>query len=124
MMKTNNCTKANLLAVFLLLANGFAMAQTKNEFSAKQTVEYGLKNSVVVKNALLDIKIREQTNREYTAAALPQLNGTVSTTRYFDVAVQSINNFISPATYGVLINEGVKNGNGNPIVMPNGGDFG
>ena len=124
MMKTNKCTKANLMAVVLLLANGFAMAQTRNEFSARQTVEYGLKNSVVVKNALLDIKIREQTNREYTAAALPQLNGSVSTTRYFDVAVQSINNFISPATYGVLINEGVKNGNGNPIMMPNGGDFG
>ena len=38
--------------------------------------------------------------------------------------VQSIPNFIAPATYNVLQKEGVKNGTGNTITMPNGGNFG
>jgi outer membrane protein TolC len=40
------------------------------------------------------------------------------------VPVQSVPNFISAATYGVLVDEGVKDGNGNPIALPNGGNFG
>jgi outer membrane protein len=42
-------------------------------FSAKQAVEYGLKNNVQVKNALLEVQIQEQTNREVTGSAYPQL---------------------------------------------------
>lgn len=110
--------------VFVLIACGnTVLAQTVNQFSAKQAVDYGVKNSVQVKNALLDIKIQEQTNREITAAALPHLNGSVSSTHYFNVPITSIPNFISPATYSVLVDEGVKNGNGTPIVVPNGGKF-
>jgi outer membrane protein TolC len=101
-----------------------SLAQTKNEFSVKQAVDYGVKNAVQVKNALIDIKIQEQTNREITAAAFPQINGSVNTIHYFNVPVQSIPNFIAPATYNVLQKEGVKNGTGNTITMPNGGNFG
>jgi outer membrane protein TolC len=39
-----------------------------------------------------------------------------------NIATQVIPNFISPATYQVLIDQGVKDGNGNPIHMP--ADFG
>ncbi len=116
--------KHNSLFLTALLFSVFARAQTVYEFSVKQTVEYGLKNAVQVRNALIDIKIQEQTNREFTSAAYPQLSASVSTNYYFNVAVQSISNFIAPATYNVLIDEGVKNGSGNPIVMPNGGKFG
>lgn len=115
--------KMKLLSITAVLISGSVRAQTRNEFTAKQAVDYGLKNSVVVKNALIDIKIQRQTNREITAAAFPQLNGIISATHYFKVPIQSIPNFISPATYGVLIDEGVKNGGGNTIVLPNGGNF-
>jgi outer membrane protein len=123
MMKTKKLFTIKLL-VAAILVSSLATAQTRNELSVKQAIDYGVKNAVQVKNALLDIKIQEQTNREVTAAAYPQLNGNVTTTHYFNVPVQSIPNFIAPATYGVLVNEGVKNGNGSPIVVPNGGDFG
>src|SRR5687767_6484044 len=112
---------ASFFAVVLTIFSPAVFAQTVNQFSVKQAVDYGVKNAVQVKNALLDIKIQEQTNREITAAALPQLNGSVSTTHYFNVPVQSIPNFIAPATYGVLVAEGVKNGTGTPIAVPNGG---
>jgi outer membrane protein len=123
-MRKNRLGKAILSSVVLLSAMQSSMAQTKNEFSVKQAVDYGVKNAVQVKNALIDIKIQEQTNREITAAAFPQINGSVNTIHYFNVPVQSIPNFIAPATYSVLQKEGVKNGTGNTITMPNGGNFG
>ena len=122
-MEKNKLFIIKLLVVAAMI-NGTAMAQSRNEFSVKQAVDYGIKNAVQVKNALLDIKIQQQTNREITAAAYPQLSGSASTTHYFNVPIQSIPNFIAPATYGVLVDEGVKGGNGSPIVLPNGGDFG
>ncbi|MBX3241153.1 MAG: TolC family protein [Chitinophagaceae bacterium] len=93
-----------------------------HQFSLQQALDYGQKNNVQVKNALIGIQIQRQTNREFTGAAYPQINGTVSTTYNPAVATQVIPNFISPATYQVLVNEGVRDGNGNPIQMP--GDFG
>ena len=92
-MRKNRLGKAILSSVVLLSAMQSSMAQTKNEFSVKQAVDYGVKNAVQVKNALIDIKIQEQTNREITAAAFPQINGSVNTIHYFNVPVQSIPNF-------------------------------
>jgi len=51
-----------------------------HEFTVQQAVEYGKKNNVQVKNALLDVRIQEQTNREVTGSALPQLSGSGSMT--------------------------------------------
>src|SRR5664279_2516465 len=93
-----------------------------NEFSVKQAVDYALKNAVQVKNALLDIETQRQTNKEVTAQALPQITGTGSVNYNPNVTVQTFPNFIAQGTYGVLIAENVKNGNGNPIVAPK--DFG
>lgn len=117
-MKKNRTSKTILLGAIFLLTNGVVVAQTRNEFSAKQAVDYGLKNAVQVKNALIDIKIQQQTNREITAAAFPQINGSVNTTHYFNIAVQTLPNFISPSVYQVLQDQTVKDGNGNPITQP------
>lgn len=95
---------------------------TKHEFSVKQAVEYALKNNVSVKNALLQVKVQEQQNAAFTSAAYPHINASIGTTYNPAVATTVIPNFISPATYQVLIDQGVKDGNGNPIQMPN--DFG
>ncbi len=60
-------------------------AQQKNEFTVKQCVDYAIKNSAQVKNALLDIKIQEQTNKEVTALAYPQLNASAGVTDYLAI---------------------------------------
>jgi outer membrane protein TolC len=44
----------------------------------KQAVDYALKNSIAVRNALIDYKIQEQVNREVTSMALPQVSGSAS----------------------------------------------
>ncbi len=95
---------------------------TKHEFSVQQVIEYARKNNAQVKNALLDVKLQEQVNREITSNAYPHINGSIGVTYNPNVATQVIPNFISPATYQVLVDEGVKDGNGNPIIMPS--DFG
>lgn len=107
----------------LLFLSAISPAQsTRHELSLQQAVDYAMKNNVQVKNALLDVKMQEQVNREITSNAYPRLNGNVGATYNPNVATQVIPNFISPATYQVLVDEGVKDGSGNPIVMPS--DFG
>lgn len=111
----------NMILVGLLLISVRAGAQKVNSFTAKQAGDYAKQNSVQVKNALLDILIQKQTNRDVTSIALPQISGSMSVTRNIDIPVQVIPNFIAPATYKVLKDEGVKNGNGQPISNPAGG---
>jgi outer membrane protein len=120
--------KRNSIKIFIFFISVsvlfFTAKAQQNNFSVKQAVDYGLKNSVQVKNALLDIKIQAQANKELTAAAFPQLNGSMGATHFFDIPVTSLPNFISPSTYQVLVDEGVKNASGNAITFPNGGNFG
>ncbi len=97
-------------------------AQQTNAFSVKQAVDYAVKNSPQVKNALIDIQMQRQTNREITASAYPQINGSMNLGFSPNVAVQTFPNFIAAGTYGVLMQEGVKNGSGAAIQSP--ADFG
>jgi outer membrane protein len=94
----------------------------RHEMSVQQAVDYALKNNATVKNALLDIKVQQEVNKQFTAAAYPSINASLGTTYNPAIATQVLPNFISPATYQVLIDEGVQNGSGNPIQMP--ADFG
>lgn len=90
--------------------------------SILEAVAFADKNNVQIRNSLLDYQIQEQTNRNITSSAYPQLSGSLSTTYYPNIPVQSFPNFIAQATYGVLQQEGVKNGSGQPITAPS--DFG
>jgi outer membrane protein TolC len=117
--------KRILTSLVLMLVWGFvlkATAQERHQLSVKQAVDYAKKNSVQVKNALLDIAIQEQTNREITASAYPQISGNGGLGYNPAVGVQTLPNFIAAGTYGVLAKEDVRNSSGNPIPVP--GDFG
>ena len=110
---------------FLISGTGWAQsdsAMTRHAFSLKQAIDYAKKNNLQVKNALLDIQRQAQVNREVTALAYPRINANIGTVFNPGIATTVLPNFISPATYQVLINEGVRNGSGNPIQMPM--DFG
>jgi outer membrane protein TolC len=105
----------SLLVISLLALNIEVDAQTVNSFTVQQAADYARKNSVQVKNALLDILIQKQTNRDVTSIALPQVNGSAGMTHNFDIPVQTLPNFITKGTYDVLVDKGVKDGNGAPI---------
>ena len=85
--------------ISLLLFNGIvlvAQAQQKNKtpetrsFTAKGAVDYALQNAVQVRNALLDIKLQQQTNKQVTAAALPQISANASVIDFLSIATQLI----------------------------------
>ena len=59
-------------------------------FSLAQAIDYAAKNSAKVKNALLDYKIQEQSNRATTSQALPQVSGTAGLTDYFQIPVSVV----------------------------------
>ena len=127
MKRVRNKGKALLAGLFFLPM--LVMAQlpdtakiTKHEFSIQQAVDYAKKNNVNIKNALVDVLLQEEQNREITSNAYPHINANINSAYNPNVATQVVPNFISPATYQVLIDQGVKDGNGNPIVMPS--DFG
>ena len=121
-----NLFKITFLAGFGLLPFLLTAQDTipgkRHAFSVEEAVDYAAKNNVQVKNALLDIQIQEQTNREITSAALPSLNGNLNATYNPNVATQRFPNFIGQGTYMVLAQEDVRRGNGTAITLPN--DFG
>jgi outer membrane protein len=122
-VKTSYLIKSILAAFLCVILITDASAQDSAfKFSVKQAVDFANKNNFQVKNALIGIDLQKQTNREVTAAAYPQLNGSAGANYFPNVAVQSFPNFIAAAAYGVLVQEGVKNGTGSPIIAPN--DFG
>ena len=111
--------------LLLFIFTWFALvisAQQRHELTAKEAADFARKNNALVKNALVDVQIQAQTNREITANAFPQINGNAGINYFPKIGVQRFPNFIAAGTYGVLTDEGVKNANGNAIVMPN--DFG
>lgn len=86
MRKGNRILLLSALALLLVAEQATAQSQTtKHEFSLQQAVDYGMKNAVQVKNALLDIAIQKQSNRDVTSAALPQINSTSGVTDYLDI---------------------------------------
>lgn len=78
-----------IAAVFNLVCFG-VKAQTNgtgqiHAFTAQEAVDYALQNAVQVKNALIDIKLQYQQNKQITAAALPHLNGNVGLVDYLSI---------------------------------------
>ncbi len=113
--------KRSILLLLMLLFNKITFSQKVYQFSVAQAVDYAMQNATDVKNALLDIKIQKQSNREITSLALPQVNGSVGMNHYFDIPVTTLPDFISPSVYKVLVDNGVINGSGNPIQFPSNG---
>ena len=119
--------KVLLFATLAVICSGGALqAQDSthevHRFSMEDCIAYAKKNNVQIKNALLDYQLQVQSNKAITAQALPSINGSANMQYNPNVTVQSFPNFIAAATYGVLEQEGVKNGSGDPIVSPT--DFG
>lgn len=65
----------------------YAQQSARHEFTIQQCVDYAYKNNVQVKNALLNIQVQQQTNRDITSAALPTVAGTLSGNDYLQLPV-------------------------------------
>ena len=79
--------KKNLILVTLFFATAaFAQEEkTVHAFSLADAVNYAQKNNLQVKNALLDIDIQIQTNKEIASAALPSIGSSVGGTDFLTI---------------------------------------
>ena len=101
-MNTKRMLLASLILTLIALANE-TTAQTKNEFSITQCVEYANKNNLQVKNALLAVKSQEAINKEVTASALPSVNATLGGVNYLQLPVSLLPGEIFGGTAGTFI---------------------
>jgi outer membrane protein len=89
----NKTLRRLLSSALLLLAldlraqqpSGAVGAPAMHDFSVAQVIDYASKNSVLVKNALLDYQIQVQSNRATTSQALPQVTGNLGWTDYVKI---------------------------------------
>jgi outer membrane protein TolC len=100
--------------VLLLLAQA-ASAQQKYEIGVKEAVDIAFKNVNDLKNVRLDYQIAAARNKEITAAALPQVNGSLQGSHYLTLPLIQFPDATELSVYDVLKKEGVKDGNGVPI---------
>jgi outer membrane protein TolC len=88
-MMMNKLLKPALLFCWLSAASQTFAQQAAppptHNFSVKQCIEYASQNSAQVKNALLNVQMQKQQNRETTAAALPTVSGSAGVTDYLDI---------------------------------------
>jgi outer membrane protein len=114
----NHPHQKTLLVALLCLAQ-FAFGQSPerviHHITAARAAEMALKQRAEILNAQIDVKNQEAFNKEVTGMALPQVMGNIALGKNFKIPVTVLPDFISPSVYNVLENEGVKDGNGNPI---------
>jgi outer membrane protein TolC len=97
--------KKNLLLVTVFFAST-ALAQeqkTIHAFSLADAVGYAQKNNLQVKNALLDIDIQIQTNKEIASAALPSLNSSLGGTDFLTIPTSLLPGQIFGGAAGTFI---------------------
>ena len=74
-----------LVTLFFATATFAQEQKTVHAFSLIDAVNYAQKNNVQVKNALLDIDIQIQTNKEIASAALPSIGSSVGGTDFLTI---------------------------------------
>jgi outer membrane protein TolC len=109
-----------ILLILLTHFTGTLAAQQSYRMTAEEAKNFALQHVTEIKNLKIDRNIQEAKNKEITGQAMPQVNGTVSLQRFFEIPTTLLPDFVTPTVYGVLEDEGVQDGNGNPIVKPGG----
>lgn len=97
--------KKIIVIVTALFANAAQAQEQKivHAFSLAEAVTYAQKNNVQVKNALLDIDIQMQTNREIASAALPTINSNLSGTNFLTIPTSLLPGQIFGGAAGTFI---------------------
>lgn len=90
-----------IVCIFFAASSSMAQTGSKHAFSVKECVDYAHKNNLQVKNALLNVKIQQEVNRDITSAALPSITGVVSGNDYLKIPTSLLPGeiFGQPGTY-------------------------
>lgn len=110
-----------LIILSLIMAGIFieptpVSAQNSMEVNLKSAQDYAIKNSYSTKMGNLDLVIAKKKRWEYLTIGMPQIGGSIQYQDMLDIPTQLIPDFISPAVYGVLLQEHLIS----PSQMPQG----
>ena len=111
-----------LFIVIGLALLSFGVNAQSNQFSLEQCVDYGIKNNRAMKNSKIDMEIASSKVWETIAIGLPQVNANAQMQYFINIPTQLFPDFISPALYGILNGEGVRDSTGKiiPRRLPSG----
>ncbi len=91
-----------LISIFTV----FSVALTaQSSFNLEEAIDYAIKHSCEMQISQLDQADAEARITEFKATGLPQVNGGIDYNYYFFTPAVPVEDFISPAVYGILENE-------------------
>lgn len=73
--------------VLFLSGTAVVKAQTFHSITIQDALDLAKKNNIQVKTALTNLALQEQTNKQITSDALPQISATGTSTNYFQIPV-------------------------------------
>ncbi len=111
-----NRSLVKVITGMALLCMPFAgRAQQLHRLTIKEAVDQAFKNLPSLKNLETDVQIQEAVNKQITASAYPQITGSAGMNKYLQLPQFLFPDATATAVYGILKQEGVKDGSGNPI---------
>jgi len=78
------------LAISFMVSAQDTSAIKHHEFSVQQAVDYAKKNNMQVKNAMLNVQVQKEVNKEITSAAYPQITGSFNAIYNFKLPVSLV----------------------------------
>ena len=87
-------------------------------FTMEEAFTYAETHASAVRVAQADLAEADGQIKETTAIGVPKINGSVGYQHFPQIPQQLFPDFITPSVYGVLVNEGVENGDGMRVVAP------
>jgi len=93
----------------VLINNGSAQNKDTSayQFSLQQALAFAYTHQVDMLNGRLNEDAAKHTVNEYRGMGLPQINGMVDFTDYIQLPTQFLPDFLSPAVYNILRDEGL-----------------
>ena len=96
-----------LFSLLIGLSTGYGQASQAKTMSLDEAIAYALTNSMEVQLSQINIADAQEQIVERRALGIPQLSASGSYQYFIDIPTQILPDFISPAVYGVLFQEGV-----------------
>ena len=91
-----------LFLIFLALTS-----YAQDSFTLEEAVDYAMENHNSLKMSDSDIVNADHDIKEYRSIGLPKVSGAVDYNYYYYIPKQPVEDFISPAVYGILAAEGL-----------------
>lgn len=107
MYKYQNLKHRCIASLLVLCISMLSTLTAQDAYTVDEAVAYALEHSREIAISDLEIKSADYTIKETRAIGIPKVNGNVDYTYYFYQPKTPVKDFITPAIYGVLNQEGL-----------------